>query len=86
MATRLFTTPMLHSALASPGARQNPVLQLAIEQAKYSAPMPADSRLRFLRDGLREPCRRVFMENLSSDEAARRMPRESERRITEGLR
>jgi hypothetical protein len=61
-------------------------LPLAIEQAKYSLPMPVDSRLRFLWDGRRGPYRRVFTENLSPDEAARLMPREAERRITEGLR
>jgi len=86
MAARLFTTPTLHSALASPAVRQNPVLQLAIEQAKYSVPMPVDSRLRFIWDGMREPYRQVFTENLSPDEAARLMQREAERRITEGSR
>ncbi len=84
MATRLFTTPTLHSALASPAIRDNPVLQLAIEQAKYSIPMPVDSRLRFIWDGIREPYRRVFTDNLSPDEAAPLMQREAERRITEG--
>ena len=46
--------------------------------------MPLDSRLRFIWDGRREPYRRVFTDNLSPDEAARLMPREGERRITEG--
>jgi maltose-binding protein MalE len=76
--------PTLQSALASPAIRDNPVLQLAIEQAKYSIPMPVDSRLRFIWDGIREPYRRVFTDNLSPDEAARLMQREAERRITEG--
>jgi maltose-binding protein MalE len=68
-------------------ARQNPVLQRAIEQAKYFTPMPLDSRLRFIWDGRREPSYRwVFTDNLSPDEAARLMPREAERRITEGPR
>ena len=84
MATRLFTTPTLKSALASPAIRDNPVLQLAIEQAKHSIPMPVDSRLRFIWDGIREPYRRVFTDNLSPDEAARLMQDEAERRITEG--
>lgn len=87
MAARLFTRP---SAPLCPRLSGRPpqyhVLPLAIEQAKYSLPMPVDSRLRFLWDGRRGPYRRVFTENLSPDEAARLMPREAERRITEGLR
>ena len=78
--------PLLRPAVMVAAVRQNPVLQLAIEQAKYSIPMPVDSRLRFIWDGRREPYRRVFTDNLSPDEAARLMPREAERRITEGLR
>ena len=70
--------PLLRPALMAAAVRQNPVLQRAIEQAKYSIPMPVDSRLRFIWDGRREPYRRVFTENLS--------PREAERRITEGQR
>ena len=82
----MFCAPLLRPAVMAAAVRQNPVLQLAIEQAKYSIPMPVDSRLRFIWDGRREPYRRVFTDNLSPDEAARLMPREAERRITEGLR
>ena len=78
--------PLLRPAVMVAAVRQNPVLQRAIDQAKYSIPMPLDSRLRFIWDGRREPYRRVFTENLLPDEAARLMPREAERRITEGLR
>lgn len=78
--------PLLRPAVMAAAVRQNPVLQRAIDQAKYSIPMPLDSRLRFIWDGRREPYRRVFTDNLSPDEAARLMPREAERRITEGLR
>ena len=78
--------PLLRPALMAAAVRQNPVLQRAIEQAKYSIPMPVDSRLRFIWDGRREPYRRVFTENFLPDEAARLMPREAKRRITEGLR
>ena len=78
--------PLLRPAVMAATVRQNPVLQRAIDQAKYSIPMPLDSRLRFIWDGRREPYRRVFTDNLSPDEAARLMPREAERRITEGLR
>ena len=70
--------PLLRPAVVAAAVRQNPVLPRAIEQAKYSIPMPLDSRLRFIWDGRREPYRRVFTENLS--------PREAERRITEGQR
>ena len=76
--------PLLRPAVMAAAVRQNPVLQRAIDQAKYSIPMPLDSRLRFIWDGRREPYRRVFTDNLSPDEAARLMPREAERRITEG--
>ena len=78
--------PLLRPAVMAAAVRQNPVLRLAIDQAKYSIPMPLDSRLRFIWDGRREPYRRVFTDNLSPDEAARLMPREAEPRITEGLR
>jgi len=86
----MFCAPLLRLAVMAAAVRQNPVcqnpvLQRAIEQAKYSIPMPLDSRLRFIWDGRREPSyRRVFTDNLSPDEAARLMPREAERRITEG--
>ena len=78
--------PLLRPALMAAAVRQNPVLQRAIEQAKYSIPMPVDSRLRFIWGGRREPYRRVFTSNLLPDEAALLMPREAERRITEGQR
>jgi len=86
----MFCAPLLRLAVMAAAVRQNPVcqnpvLQRAIEQAKYSIPMPLDSRLRFIWDGRREPSYpRVFTDNLSPDEAARLMPREAERRITEG--
>lgn len=78
--------PLLRPAVMVAAVRQNPVLQRAIEQTKYSIPMPLDSRLRFIWDGKREPYRRVFTDNLSPGEAARLMPREAELRITEGSR
>jgi len=81
----MFCAPLLRLAVMAAAVCQNPVLQRAIEQAKYSIPMPLDSRLRFIWDGRREPSYpRVFTDNLSPDEAARLMPREAERRITEG--
>jgi maltose-binding protein MalE len=82
----MFCAPLLCPAVIAATVRQNPVLQRAIEQAKYSILMPLDSRLRFIWDGRREPYRRVFTDNLSPDEAAHLMPREAERRITEGPR
>jgi len=84
MASRLFTTPTLRKALESPAFRDNPVLQLALEQAKHSIPMPVDNRIRFIWDGFRGPYRRVFTDNLPPDEAARLMQEEAERRIAEG--
>jgi len=84
MAARLFTTPTLKSVLSSPAFLDNPVLQLAFEQAQHSIPMPVSPRLRFIWDGIREPYRRVFTDNLPPAEAARLMQREAERRIAEG--
>ena len=84
MASRLFTTPTLKTVIDSPAFRDNPVLQLALEQARNSIPMPVDNRIRFIWDGFREPYRRVFADDLPPDEAARLMQREAERRISEG--
>jgi len=84
MASRLFTTPTLKTVIESPAFRDNPVLQLALEQARNSIPMPVDNRIRFIWDGFREPYRRVFADDLPPDEAARLMQREAERRISEG--
>lgn len=84
MASRLFTTPTLKTVIESPAFRDNPVLQLALEQARNSIPMPVDNRIRFIWDGFREPYRRVFADDLAPDEAARLMQREAERRISEG--
>jgi maltose-binding protein MalE len=84
MAARLFTTPTLKSVLSSPAFLDNPVLQLALEQAQHSIPMPVSPRLRYIWDGIREPYRRVFTDNLPPAEAARLMQREAERRIAEG--
>jgi len=84
MASRLFTTPTLKTVIESPVFRDNPVLQLALEQARNSIPMPVDNRIRFIWDGFREPYRRVFTDDLPPDEAARLMQREAERRISEG--
>lgn len=83
MATRLFSTPTLKSVLASPTFLDNPVLQLAHEQAKHAVTMPVDKRLRFIWDAIREPYRRVFTGVLTPDEAARSMQREAEKRIAE---
>ena len=83
MATRLFTTPTLKSALASPVFTGNRVLQIAREQAKYSVPMPLSPRLRHVWDGIRGPYRKVFSGDLTPDEAARMMQKEAEERIRE---
>lgn len=83
MASRLFTTPTLRKVIESPAFRDNPVLQLALEQANHSIPMPVDNRIRFIWDAFREPYRRVFTDDLPPDEAARLMQREAERRIAE---
>jgi maltose-binding protein MalE len=84
MATRLFTTPTLKSALTSRAFLDNPVLQLALEQAQHAIPMPVSNRLRYIWDGIREPYRRVFTDNLSPADAARLMQHEAERRIADG--
>lgn len=84
MASRLFTTPTLKSALVRPEFRDNPVLQLALEQAQHSIPMPVNPRLRHIWDAIRDPYRRVFTSGLTPEKAARAMQREAERRIAEG--
>ena len=83
MATRLFTTPTLKTVLASPAFLENPVLQLAREQAQHAIPMPVSPRLRYIWDAIREPYRRVFTDDLPPADAARFMQREAERRIAE---
>ena len=83
MASHLFTTPTLRKVIESPVFRDNPVLQLALEQAKNSIPMPVDNRIRYIWDAFREPYRRVFTDDLPPAEAARLMQREAERRIAE---
>lgn len=85
MAERLFTTPVLKEAMNSDAFLENPVLQLALEQAKNSVPMPIDPRLRYIWDGIRGPYRRVFTGDLDPAAAATLMQREAERRIKEGM-
>lgn len=85
MATRLFTTPTLASAISSPSFSGNPVMRLALEQARQSVPMPVTPKLRYIWDAMREPCRRFFSGDLSPAEAARLMQREADRRIAESM-
>lgn len=85
MAARLFTTPTIASAIASPSFSGNPVMRLALEQAHHSVPMPVTPKLRYIWDAMREPCRRFFSGDLSPAEAARLMQSEAERRIAEGM-
>ena len=84
MATRLFTTPTLKSVFSTPAFLENPVLQLAREQAQHAIPMPVSPRLRYIWDAIREPYRRVFTDNLPPAEAARLMQHDAENRIVEG--
>lgn len=83
MSLRLFTTPTLKAALASPAFRANPVLQLARKQAEHAIPMPLTPRLRYIWDAMRGPCRRVFTGEMTPDQAARAMQREAEARLRE---
>jgi maltose-binding protein MalE len=85
MASRLFTTPVLKSALVSPVILDNPVLQMALEQAEHAVAMPVDPRVRFIWDGIRGPYRRVFTDDLPPAEAARLMQEGAERRLAEGM-
>jgi maltose-binding protein MalE len=84
MARKLFTTPTRHAVLEEPDFRDNPVLQLALEQAKNSVPMPAAPQLRHIWDGIRGPYRRVFAGDMTPDEAARAMQKDAEERIAGG--
>ena len=83
MALRLFTTPTLKEALASPAFATNPELQLARRQAEYAVPMPLTPRLRYIWDAIRGPYRKVFSGELTPDEAARAMQADAERRLRE---
>jgi maltose-binding protein MalE len=84
MARELFTTPTRRAALDKPEFRENPVLQLALEQAKNSVPMPTAPQLRHIWDAMRGPCRRVFSGDLAPAEAARAMQKDAEERIAGG--
>jgi ABC-type glycerol-3-phosphate transport system substrate-binding protein len=84
MARRLFTTPTRRAVLEDADFRDNPVLQLALEQAKNSIPMPIAPQLRHIWDGIRGPYRRVFAGNLSPAEAARAMQKDAEERMAGG--
>lgn len=83
MARRLFTTPTRRAVLETAEFRDNPVLQLAREQAENSVPMPIAPQLRYIWDAMRGPYRRVFTGALTPDEAARTMQRGAEERIAE---
>lgn len=84
MARRLFTTPTRREVLGEDDFRENPVLQLALEQAKNSIPMPIAPQLRHIWDGIRGPYRRVFTGDLTPDEAARAMQKDAEERMAGG--
>ena len=84
MARKLFTTPTRRAVLEEPDFRENPVLQLALEQAKNSVPMPTAPQLRHIWDGIRGPYRRLFAGDLTPDEAARAMQKDAEERIAGG--
>lgn len=83
MALRLFTTPTLKEALASPAFTANPVLQLARRQAEDAIPMPLTPRLRYIWDSIRGPYRKVFTGEMTPDQAARAMQEEAELRLRE---
>ena len=84
MARRLFTTPTRREVLEKADFRENPVLQLALEQAENSVPMPIAPQLRHIWDGIRGPYRRVLTGDLSPAEAARAMQKEAEERMAGG--
>jgi maltose-binding protein MalE len=85
MAQKLFTIPTRKTALDSPAFRENPVLQVALEQAQNSVPMPIIPEMRYIWDAMRGPCRRVFTRKLAPAAAAREMQKEAERLIAEAM-
>jgi maltose-binding protein MalE len=85
MAQKLFTIPTRKTALDSPAFRENPVLQVALEQAQNSVPMPIIPEMRCIWDAMRGPCRRVFTRKLAPAAAAREMQKEAERLIAEAM-
>jgi maltose-binding protein MalE len=85
MARKLFTIPTRRNALESPAFRDDPVLQLAMAQAKSSIPMPITPQVRYIWDAMRGPCRRVFTRELAPADAAREMQAGAERLIAESM-
>jgi len=85
MARKLFTIPTRRVALESPAFRDDPVLQLAMAQAKNSVPMPIMPQVRYIWDAMRGPCRRVFTRELAPADAARQMQTAAERLIAESM-
>lgn len=85
MARELFTIPTRRAALESPAFRDDPVLQLAMAQAKNSVPMPITPQVRYIWDAMRGPCRRVFTRELAPVDAARQMQTAAERLIVESM-
>jgi maltose-binding protein MalE len=85
MARKLFTIPTRRDALESPAFRDDPVLQLAMAQAKSSIPMPITPQVRYIWDAMRGPCRRVFTRELAPADAAREMQAGAERLIAESM-
>ena len=85
MARKLFTIPTRRNALESPAFRDDPVLQLAMAQAKNSIPMPIMPQVRYIWDAMRGPCRRVFTRELAPADAAREMQAGAERLIAESM-
>ena len=85
MASRLFTLPTLEAVVSSPAFARDPVLKLALEQAKHSMPMPITPKLRDIWDAMREPCRQILGGDLTPGEAARLMQVDAERRIAESM-
>ncbi|MBJ7258682.1 MAG: extracellular solute-binding protein [Chthoniobacterales bacterium] len=85
MAQSLLTIPTRKTALDDPAFRANPVLQVAMQQAEYSVPIPIMPQLRCIWDAMRDPYRRVFTRELSPEKAARKMQKEAERLIAEVL-
>ena len=85
MARTLFTIPTKRASLEAPGFRDDPTLQLAMQQAELSIPMPIVPQLRYVWDAMRGPYRRIFTRGLAPADAAREMQRDAERLIAESM-
>ena len=83
MATKLATTPVDRSVLASPAIQNNPALVASMQQIEHGRPMPIVPQMRQIWEGMRGPYQLVMSGAITAKEAARRMQEEAEKNIAD---